>query len=108
MLHYMLCVSRVAHYIKVMGRDKVGSFMEASECESFLNQWLRKLVMQNDDATSEMKAKFPLRDASVQVHSFPGKPGSYSCVINLQPHFQLDELATAIQLSTQLTPAEAG
>ncbi|MEQ8788324.1 MAG: type VI secretion system contractile sheath large subunit [Pirellulaceae bacterium] len=108
MLQYLLCVSRVAHFVKVIGRAKVGSFLEPSQCESFLNEWLHRYVMQNDDATAEIKAKYPLRDANVQVRAYPGKPGSYYCIIRMQPHFQFDELATSIQLTTELTPAAPG
>jgi type VI secretion system protein ImpD len=108
MLQYLLCVSRVAHFVKVIGRSKVGSFLEPSQCETFLNEWLHRYVMQNDDATAEIKAKFPLRDANVQVRSYPGKPGSYYCTIRMQPHFQFDEMATSIQLTTELTPASPG
>jgi len=104
MLQYILCVSRLAHYLKVMGRDKVGSFMEAYDCESYLNDWLQKYVTQDDDATSDMKAQFPLRDATAQVRELPGKPGSYGCVIRLQPHYQLDGMVSAITLTTELAP----
>jgi len=105
MLQYILCVSRLAHYLKVMGRDKVGSFIESQDCESYLNTWLRKYITQDDEATSEMKARFPLRDASAQVRELPGKPGSYGCVIHLQPHYQLDGMVSAVRLTTELAPA---
>jgi type VI secretion system ImpC/EvpB family protein len=106
MLHYMLCVSRIAHYVKVIGRDKVGSFMEASDCEAFLNDWLQKYVTQDDDAAPEIKAQYPLREAHVEIRSHPRKPGSYTCVIRMKPHYQLDDMSTAISLSTELAPAE--
>src|SRR5947207_12585169 len=35
-LSYILAVSRFAHYLKSMMRDKIGSFMTRGECESFL------------------------------------------------------------------------
>ena len=105
MLQYMLCVSRLAHYLKVMGRDKVGSFMEAADCESHLNNWLQKYVSQDDEATMELKAQFPLRQANAQVRELPGRPGNYGCVIHLQPHYQLDGMISAVQLTTELAPA---
>ena len=105
MIQYMLCVARLAHYLKVMGRDKVGSFMEAHDCEAYLNDWLNKYITQDDEATNEMKARFPLRDANAQVREIPGKPGSYGCIIHLQPHFQLDGMLSAVRLTTELSPA---
>lgn len=105
MLQYILCVSRLAHYLKVMGRDKVGSFIEPADCESYLNDWLQQYVTQDDDAPAEAKAKFPLREANAQVRELPGKPGSYGCVIHLQPHYQLDAMSTGVRLTTELAPA---
>jgi type VI secretion system ImpC/EvpB family protein len=102
MLQYMLCVARFAHYVKVLGRDKVGSFAGPEECQSFLARWLQQYVTGNDEAGPELKAKFPLREGRVEVRARPGKPGAYSCVIHLRPHFQLDQIVTAIKLVTEL------
>lgn len=104
-LHYMLCVSRLAHYLKVIGREKVGSFMEASDCESFLNNWLRQYTTQDEDAPPEIRARYPLREAEVEIREQPGKPGSYYCAVRLQPHYQLDDVASAVTLTTELAPA---
>ena len=105
MLQYMLCVSRLSHYLKVLGREKVGSFTEASDCEHFLNEWLQQYITQDDEAPLDVKAKYPLREAQVEVREQPGKPGSYYCVVHLQPHYQLDDMTTGIILSTELAPA---
>ncbi|MGH7127225.1 MAG: type VI secretion system contractile sheath large subunit [Planctomycetaceae bacterium] len=105
MLQYMLCVSRFAHYLKIIGRDKVGSFLEARECQSFLQDWLRQYVTAGDDLTDEVKARYPLREGRVEVGELPGKPGSYRSVFHLRPHYQLDELVASIRLVTELAPA---
>lgn len=106
MLPYILCVSRVAHCVKVMGRDMVGSYAEASDCETRLNDWIQQYVTEDDDATAEVKARFPLRDAAVHIREQPGKPGSYSCTMHLQPHYQLDGMSTNMKLATELVPAK--
>lgn len=103
MLQYMLCVSRIAHYMKAMMRDRVGGFAGPDECEEYLQQWFRRYVISNDSASEEMKAKYPLREARAEVREVPGKPGSYRCNVYLRPHFQLDQLSAAIKLTTQLT-----
>lgn len=108
MLHYMLCVSRFAHYIKVMIRDRVGAFSTPAEVERDLNDWLTKYVVSNDDASPEMKARFPLREGRASVREIPGKPGAYQCTVHLRPHFQLDQLSAGIRLTTQLTQATTG
>jgi type VI secretion system ImpC/EvpB family protein len=108
MLQYMLCVARFAHYLKVMCRDKVGSFKGPGDCEEFLNRWLGEFTTSTEKGGSELKARYPLREGRVQVREWPDKPGSYMCVVHLRPHFQLDQLVTAVKLVTQLAPSQPG
>ncbi len=75
-----MCVSRFAHYLKVMARDKIGSNMEASECERWLNEWISNYVCDPTIAGDETKAKCPLADAKVEVREVEGKPGWYEAV----------------------------
>ncbi len=104
MLQYMLCVSRFAHYVKVLVRDKTGSFAEAEDCEDFLQRWLVKYVTDDDDATTKIKSRFPLRQAQVKIQENPGEPGNYLCVIHLWPHYELDDLTAAIRVRAELAP----
>ncbi len=103
-LPYMLAASRFAHYIKVIMRDKIGSFMTKDQVQAYLNRWIRNYVLGNDDAPQGMKAKYPLREARVDVAEIPGKPGSYKSVVFLRPHFQLEELTASIRLVAELPP----
>ena len=105
-LQYIFSVSRVAHYLKSMMRDKIGSFASAESVESFLNRWVSQYVLLDDNATQEQKAQFPLREASVTVSEVPGKPGAFRAVAFLRPHFQLDELSISLRLVAEL-PAQA-
>ncbi len=97
-LPYLMATSRFAHYLKVMGRDKIGSFMEAAEVEAWLNIWLNNYVNGNAESGQNMKAKFPLAEARVQVEPVPGKPGAYQAVAWLRPWLQLEELTTSLRL----------
>lgn len=101
-LSYLLCASRFAHYIKAMMRDKVGSFMSAKEVQNYLHNWICRYVLLTDEAGQTTKAKFPLREARVDVFDVPGKPGSYKATIFLRPHFQLEELTASIRLVANL------
>ncbi len=105
MMHYMLCVGRIAHYIKVPGREKVGSFSEPEDCQDYLNTWLQKYVTYDVDASEEIKAQYPLRAAEATVREMPGKPGCYYTTISLQPHYQLDDMVSAVKLTTELGQA---
>jgi type VI secretion system protein ImpC len=105
-LPYLLAVSRFAHYMKAMMRDKVGSFMSRSQCERFLNDWINTYVVGDDDASPTVKAKNPLREARVEVVDVPGKPGAYRAVAFLRPHYQLDELSVSLRLVADLPPSK--
>jgi type VI secretion system protein ImpC len=101
-LPYILAISRFAHYMKAMMRDKIGSFMSRSECERFLDRWIQQYVVGIDDASPAIKAQCPLREAKVEVVEVPGKPGVYRAVAFLRPHFQLDELSVSLRLVADL------
>ncbi|HEY2014933.1 MAG TPA: type VI secretion system contractile sheath large subunit, partial [Bryobacteraceae bacterium] len=103
-LPYILAVSRFAHYLKAMMRDKIGSFMSRKDCENFLNQWILLYVVGNDEVAPEVKARRPLRDARIEVMEIPGKPGCYRAIAFLKPHFQLDELSISLRLVADLPP----
>jgi type VI secretion system protein ImpC len=101
-LPYIMATSRFAHYLKVMARDKIGSFMESSDCESWLNRWIQNYVNSNEKAGQEMKAKYPLREARVEVKEIPGKPGSFNAVAYLRPWLQMEELTTSMRLVARI------
>ncbi len=103
-LPYIFAVSRFAHYLKSMMRDKIGGYMSRSQAQSFLNTWIANYVVGNDDASFEVKAKRPLREARVDVVDVPGKPGAFRAVAFLRPHFQLDELSVSMRLVADLPP----
>ena len=103
-LQYMFAMSRFAHYLKAIMRDKIGSFMTRKECEVYLNRWISNYVVSSEDAGMELKAKHPLKEARVEVAEIPGKPGCYRAVCFLKPHFQLDELTISLRLVAELPP----
>jgi type VI secretion system protein ImpD len=102
MLQYMLCVSRFSHYVKVLARDRVGSFESPEDCEAFLTNWLMNYVTGNENAPMSIRAQYPLSEASVQVREAPGRPGEYLANINLKPHFQLEQVVSSFKLVTEL------
>ena len=97
-LPYLMATSRFAHFLKVIARDKIGSFMEASDCEAWLNRWIMNYVNANENAGQEMKARYPLREARVEVREIPGKPGAYNAVAHLRPWLQMEELTTSLRM----------
>jgi type VI secretion system protein ImpC len=106
-LPYVLAASRFAHYIKVIMRDKVGSFQTRESVENFLNNWLSDYVLLSANASQGEKARFPLSEGRVDVTEVAGKPGAYSATVFLRPHFQMEELTTSIRLVAELPAAVA-
>jgi type VI secretion system protein ImpC len=101
-LQYMFAVCRIAHYMKAMMRDKVGSFANTLDVERYLHNWLMQYVVDADDASQEMRAQRPLRQAQVEVTEVPGRPGVYRAVAFVRPHFQLDELSVSLRLVAEM------
>jgi type VI secretion system protein ImpC len=101
-LQYLMAVSRFAHFMKVMMRDKIGAFTSLESCQSFLNRWIANYVLLDDNAPQEHKARFPLREANIEVSEVPGKPGAYNAIARLRPHFQLDEIKISLRLVARL------
>jgi len=97
-LPYIMATSRIAHFLKVMGRDKIGSFMEASDAERWLNRWIAGYTNGNPDASAETKARYPLAAAKIEVRETPGAPGSYNAIAYLKPWLQMEELTTSLRM----------
>ncbi|WP_066477524.1 MULTISPECIES: type VI secretion system contractile sheath large subunit [unclassified Sphingomonas] len=104
-LPYIMATSRFAHYLKVMARDKIGSFMEAKDTETWLNRWISNYVNATEGAGQESRAKYPLREARVEVREVEGAPGSYTAVAHLRPWLQFEELTTSMRLVARIPKA---
>ena len=107
-IQYLMATSRFAHYLKSMMRDKIGSFMTRADAEKFLNRWIKNYVVSTEEAGQDVKAKFPLKEARIDVTEMPGKPGCYKAVAFLKPHFQLEELTVSLRLVAELPPPAKG
>lgn len=101
-LNSILCVSRFAHYVKLLGREAVGSFHDAADIEQRLHAWLQGYVNPSISASSDVRACFPLATARVSVREKIGKPGAFTCTVHLQPHFQLDGVSATFRMVTDL------
>jgi type VI secretion system protein ImpC len=97
-LPYIMATSRFAHFLKVMARDKIGSFMEADDCQTWLNRWIQNYV----DPMGADRARFPLREAKVEVKEIPGAPGSYNAVAHMRPWLQMEELTTSLRMVARI------
>lgn len=108
MLQYVLCASRFSHYLKVIMRDNIGQLSTAGVIQRRLEEWLSQYTLGNDDAEQSLRVRFPLRSAGIGVSEIPGKPGTFSCTVRLQPHFQLDDVSTSFHLVAEASAASMG
>jgi type VI secretion system protein ImpC len=100
-LPYMFATCRFGHYLKCMVRDKIGAFKEREDMEEWLNKWISQFCCDSKSA-EEIKARFPLAEARVEVQEVKGNPGYYTSKFWLRPHYQLEGLSVSLRLVSRL------
>jgi type VI secretion system protein ImpC len=107
-LPYLFAVSRFAHYLKCMVRDRVGTFQSAADMQRDLQEWITQYV-DGDPSTSsqETKAQRPLAAAEVVVSEAEDNPGYYNSTFYLRPHYQLEGMSVSLRLVSRLPTAKA-
>jgi type VI secretion system protein ImpC len=101
-LPYIMATARFAHYLKVIARDKIGSFMEVEDCQAWLDRWIHNYVSADPKPSQDAKARYPLREAKVEVKEVPGQPGVYNAVAWMRPWLQLEELTTSLRMVARI------
>lgn len=108
-LPYLFATCRFAHYLKCIVRDKIGSFKERSDMQTWLNNWISQYVETNPATATELdKARRPLAAAEVVVEEDESNPGYYNSKFYLRPHYQLEGLTVSLRLVSKLPSAKAG
>jgi len=87
-LPYLFIVNRLAHYIKVMQREQIGSWKERGDLERELNNWIGQYVADMDNPPAGVRGRRPLRQASITVEDVPGDAGWYKVDMKVRPHFK--------------------
>jgi type VI secretion system protein ImpC len=87
-LPYMLIMNRLAHYIKVIQRENIGTWKERSDLETELNKWISQYVTDMENPLPSVRSKRPLRAAQIEVNDVAGDPGFYSVSLKARPHFK--------------------
>ena len=87
-LPYNFVVGRLAHYMKVIQRENIGTWKSRNELEGELNTWIRQYVSDQENPGPGVRSRKPLRKAQIEVSEVPGEPGWYRCSLKLQPHFK--------------------
>ncbi|MEF1285331.1 type VI secretion system contractile sheath large subunit [Vibrio sp. M250220] len=87
-LPYMMIVNRLAHYIKVLQREQIGSWKERQDLERELNTWLKQYVADQENPPADVRSRRPLRAAKIEVADVEGNPGWYQVSLSVRPHFK--------------------
>ena len=87
-LPYMFIINRLAHYIKVLQREQIGSWKERADLERELNTWISQYVADQENPPSEVRSRRPLRAARIEVSDVAGDPGWYRVSMAVRPHFK--------------------
>lgn len=98
-LPYLFVISRVAHYLKVLQREQLGTWKEAPDLERELNHWLNQYVANQDHAPAEIRSRKPLRQGQIKVNAVADDPGWYQVDISVRPHFKYMGSDITLQLS---------
>jgi len=102
-LPYLFASCRFAHYLKCIVRDKIGSFKERADMQTWLNNWIMNYVDGSPQISSETtKAMKPLREAKVEVDAIEDNPGYYNARFYLRPHYQLEGLTASLRLVSKM------
>lgn len=87
-LPYMMIINRLAHYIKVLQREQIGSWKERQDLERELNTWLKQYVADQENPPADVRSRRPLRAAKIEVTDVEGNPGWYQVSLAVRPHFK--------------------
>jgi type VI secretion system protein ImpC len=101
-LPYMFVVDRLAHYIKVLQRENIGTWKEKSDIQDELNKWISPYVADMEAPTPEVRSQRPLRQANILVEDVDGDPGWYRCTMSLRPHFKYMGASFTLSLTGKL------
>ncbi len=101
-LPYLFMVDRLAHYIKVLQREHIGSWKTKNDLDRELNSWVRQYVADQDNPPAEVRSRKPLREASIVVTDDEGNPGFYRVEINVRPHFKYMGSSFTLSLAGKL------
>lgn len=106
-LPYIFLLSRIAHYLKMIQRENIGTTKDRRLLELELNTWVRSLVTEMTDPGDELQASHPLRDASVVVEDIEDNPGFFRVKLYAVPHFQVEGMDVNLSLVSQMPKAKA-
>jgi len=101
-LSYTFSITRIAHYIKSIMRDNIGSSADAHYIQNTLSNWVFQYVTTVVDPDDLTLRFYPFKAASVEVVERPGMIGWYDCKMAILPHIQFEGMDAELRMDTRL------
>jgi type VI secretion system protein ImpC len=101
-LPYLFIINRLAHYIKVLQRENLGSWKGRSDIEMELNKWIRQYVADQENPSPSTRSQRPLRKAELEVRESEDTAGWYEVSLSVTPHFKFMGSNFTLSLSSLL------
>ncbi|WP_192485367.1 MULTISPECIES: type VI secretion system contractile sheath domain-containing protein [Cysteiniphilum] len=101
-LSYTYSITRIAHYVKSVMRDNIGSTADGAYIQNQLSKWLNDYVTAVTDPDDVTLQRFPFKTANIEVNSVDGKIGWYNCKISVLPHLQFEGMDAELKLDSRL------
>ena len=98
----MFIINRLAHYIKVLQRENLGTWKSRTELQDELNGWIRQYVSDQENPSADVRSRRPLRKARIDVEEVEGEVGWYRASLMVQPHFKYMGADFTLSLSSRL------
>jgi type VI secretion system protein ImpC len=96
-LPLMAATCRVGAHLRVMAKQLVGANWDTGDIKAFLTSWVSRIVVAND-ASPEIKARFPLKSAVVDVMP-TAVPGGYVVDAELEHWVPVDNISIKISVA---------
>ncbi len=101
-LPYMMMISRLAHYLKVIQRDNLQSWQTPVKMQTELTDWMRQYQSDQDNPTAEVANRRPIRKFAINVIEVPGEVGWYKVDLQVMPHIKFEGANFSLSLVGKL------
>ena len=105
-LPYVFLLSRIAHHLKLIQRENIGTTKDRRLLELELNTWIRSLVTVMTTPGDDLQSSHPLREARVVVEDIEDNPGFFRVALFIVPHFQIEGMDVSLSLTSQMPKAK--
>ncbi|MGQ4006368.1 type VI secretion system contractile sheath large subunit [Francisellaceae bacterium CB300] len=101
-LPYTFSVCKLAHNVKCMVRDDIGSETDENIMGDKLNGWINKYVTTIPNPNTLTATYYPFKAANIDVNKTSGMAGWYNCNIEILPHVKFEGMDVTLKLETRL------